>query len=281
MSCSFRFRRLAGAGLAGALLLTLAGCTTVSGIVKTQAILDREGYKDPGVSFANDSDTVTFEVTYRTDARDVPALAKEYADVARVVWQQAPLSFDAVKVRAKDAPGTCAEDCVDRFTRDDLVNAHGPRDSSLDRSIERELLGVGLAVLAVILIAAILLVWLLVRSRRQARLRAQGGYLPGGSVGYLPPGYQPPGYPPAGYGPPQQPPPPPTPHASAPGYEAPPPGYLPPPPSRAPARRPGPPPIPRPQPAAQWPPATPPPSFEQPPEPPPTPTHDIWQRPPS
>lgn len=291
-----RYRARLGTAVCALLLLAAASCTAVSGVVRTQAVLSRAGYKNASIGFVTENNGIVLTVGYDTDAIDVPALAREYLDVSEVIWKEAPLRFDAITVKANDAPGICTDDCVDRFDRVALAGAHGARDPDLDKSIENELLGAGLIVLAVIAIASILLISLYVRSRRRAKARQAGWYQPQGNIGYLPPGYVPNnwgGPPPAG-----------GPHPPAPDYAPPPPGFAPPPSGSAPpggpfgppSQWPGQPPgwsgqpgqpsgqpgQPRPgdQPPAQWPPAAPPPPFDAEPAPP-MPTHDIWERPPS
>lgn len=247
-----RRRSRAGVVTAAALLLSLvlASCTSVSGIVRTQRALSSAGFREASVSFTADGDSTVLRIGYRTQVTDVPALAAEYAEAARVVWLQAPLRFDAVVVTARSAPGSCVGDCTDRFDRATLAEQHGPRDPGLDKDIGNEMFGIGLAVMAVMALAAIVLIALVVRSRRRAKRVQPWGYPPGqGGPGYGPPGW--------GVPPPTAP----TPYQSAPGYAPPPPGYLAPPAA----------------PPAGWPPSAPPPELE----PPPMPTHDIWERPPS
>ena len=267
-------RSALAAAVAVVALLTLlvAGCSTVSGIVRAQRALTRAGYRAPSINYQVVNGGTVLRVRYRTGARDVAALAAEYADVARIAWQEAPLRFDAVKVAASGAPGPCVGDCVERFDRAVLEAQHGPRDPALDKNPDKELRGAGFLILAIIGVAVVLVTALLVRWRRRAR-RVQPWAAWPGQAGYPPGWSSPPGWsPPPGYPQKLAAPPPiaPTPHQAAPGFEPPPRGWSPPPvawPPAAPAASP-----------AGWPPATPPPAYERSPE---QPTHDIWERPPS
>jgi hypothetical protein len=264
-------RRIARIAALAAVALSLASCATVGGIVRTQRALVGAGFAEASVNLNADTNGTILRVGYRTKATDVAALSEEYAAAARVVWLKAPLRFDAVQVHANDAPGSCIGDCVDRFDRTELAAANGPRDPKLDKDIQNELLGTGAIVLGVIAVAAILLVWLLMRSRRRARLVPPWGYQPGPGAGW-PVGSA---LPPPGWSPGARVPPPTsaTPHEPAPGFAPPPPGYV------APPQVPAPPATP----AAWSSDAAPPTPFAppEPPQPPPMPSHDIWERPPS
>lgn len=264
--------------VAAVLLLcaVLTSCTTVTGIVRTQRALNDAGYRDSSINFRADKAQAVLRIGYRTKAPDVAKLADEYADVARIAWQKAPLPFDVVEVSASDPPGSCVGDCVYRFERATLRAMYGARDPSLDKNIQKEALNVLWIVLAVVGFAVILTITLLIRWRRKSGKVPPGQWQQGSPLGQWQQGSPPPAW---GAPPPVAP----TPHQPSPGFGPPPPGYVAPQAAPAPSAAPSAAPVP---PAAAgappaWPPSEPAPSYDPPPPPPPMPQHDIWARPPS
>ncbi|MDQ1709221.1 MAG: hypothetical protein QOG49_606 [Frankiaceae bacterium] len=215
--------RAALAALSATVLL--GACTTVTGLARTQQALQTAGYDKAKVEFSPAGGNTVLKVSYRTAVTDVTALRDEYAAVARLVWQKAPISFDEVDVSASRAPGACVGDCQNVFSRAALSALYGPRAPGLDHDTRRELFGVGVVVIVGVLGLIGLTIGLIARARRRATVSPW-------SYGQPPP-VAPPRYPPApGYGPPQPdyvaPPPPPPPPAwppatPAPAYEPPPP----------------------------------------------------------
>jgi hypothetical protein len=252
-----RMRRWLRIAVAAAVLAaTAVACTAVNGLLTTTRELESAGFEDATVDYTPGEERVLV-VTYRTRVTDLETLGAEYQRVARVVWDKAPLTFDALEVSAREAPGECTGTCTDRFTRADLVARFGARNASLDRDVDKQLLYVGAVAIAVIVAVIVAVITLVVRSRRKARAApyAAPGY-PGAPPGWAP---QPtatitdapdPVFPPAtGYAPPTADNP--APARTAVGGQYPQPGS---PPAPAPVL---------------------------PPAPPPDPTHDIWARPPS
>ncbi|MEO6712449.1 MAG: hypothetical protein ABIM89_03355 [Mycobacteriales bacterium] len=252
-------RSAARVGLGAVVMaFALASCTAVSAAGKADDALTDRGFVDVSVQPKPMRDATLLAVSYRTTAQDLTALTTEYDEVAKIVWLNAPMRFDAVDISAKDAPDACTSSCRVRFDRAQLTATHGARDSALDRDARTELLGAAGALVALVAAALAMTVIAISKARRRSPR----------PWAVTPPGWAPrPGSSPAGIPRPGSPPP-------AIGYEPPrSPGGSPDPPAQA---APWPP-----QTAAPWPPQTPPPAYEPPSPPLVVPTHDIWARPPS
>jgi hypothetical protein len=150
-----------------ALAVLLPGCSAVRGIVDTERALQAAGYDDASVGYDTDSGE-TVSVEWTPNDPSLEGMQTESHDIARIIWQVAPIRFDAVEVDANDADFTA------RYTHEELASEYGPRPARLDRSVS-ELLNVrgfvigGLIVLFVGLLLIALIVVLIVRSVRKRR----------------------------------------------------------------------------------------------------------------
>jgi hypothetical protein len=149
------------------------GCNAVNGVLVAQTELLKAGYDEARVTYAPNAEGVTIlAVTYRSAARDTEGLTAEYARAAEIVWRQAPLQFDRVRIHATNEPAPCVDDCRPEFTRTELAEVFGPRDPSLDKDVTGQLLAIGAAVLAGIALVLTVAVVLVVRYRADRRARA-------------------------------------------------------------------------------------------------------------
>jgi hypothetical protein len=198
--------RVVALAVLAALLLT--GCGAVRAVRRTQDALAAAGIRDPHVGFdsVNGRDTVT--VTYRPSS--IEGIQAESLRAAEVIWRVAPVRFDQVRTIARGGP-------TYEYERSALALEFGPRDAELDKdpadliNVRGLVLG-GVAVLLVGGLAIVLIIVLVVRSRRSRTPVMAGGWSappPGSGWPQAPPpgsGWPPPP-PGAGW---QQPPPPPS-----------------------------------------------------------------------
>ena len=158
-------RRLVVAVLVGA--LALAGCSLVSGLVRTTDALQSAGYPDASVGYpTNGGSAVTVQVDRRPDGGTVGA---QTAGVASVVWQNLPGSFTTLTVEVRGLGAAT-------FTHAGLERSFGPRPSGLDdQTVAAEVSHQGTFVLlglvaVVILVAlAVVVLWRSVRRGRRTR----------------------------------------------------------------------------------------------------------------
>ena len=185
----------------------LPGCAAVDAVVRTTAALESAGFQDPDVTWqSNDGDEVVL-VSWASEATTFEDVAAEERRAAGVVWDVAPVRFDAV-VTDPAVPGYDGTlDTTRRFPRDALERAHGPRDPSLDRPAT-ELLGgrrtayLALGAFLVLAAAAVVGTLLLVRASRRRRERQAAWWRAQWQQGYPPPQQPPPPYAPPPYPPP-------------------------------------------------------------------------------
>lgn len=151
--------------LAAAFLLT--GCGAVRGILDTERAIRAAGYRDVTVGFESDAegDAVTVGWTPNDDSSE--GMRIEAHDIARIVWEHAPVRFDVVRLTAESGESF-------RFSRSQLREEYGPRPIRLEKT-PAELLNVRGLVIGVVVafvvgtLLAVLLVVLIVRSFRKRR----------------------------------------------------------------------------------------------------------------
>ena len=184
-------------------VVALGGCAVISAQRATRSKLRNVGY-DTAVSIDETNGYTTAEVIFKTLPGDPEAAAQA---AACIVWTTMPYKIDEIDI---------VGELSDRFDRNDLLSACGPRpagydDQTIGSSFARigkgVAIGVGVGCLALVVGAIVLVVLLVRRSRRR---RSDPPPPPPGYGGY-PPGA---GYPPSGAGYP----PPPTPYGQPPAW---------------------------------------------------------------
>jgi len=163
----------------------LGGCSTIRSTIEVTRDLQEAGYEEVNVNFTSDE---VVEVTYRSSTLrdDVESVQEDSRDIAQTVWRGLDIRVDGVYVQDKRSTSS------HYFTRAELIARFGPRDPALDdKTFEDEARRFGtfaliaLAVGAVMFIGiVVLIVWLVVRSRR--RKGGVGG--PGAGGGFTGPG---------------------------------------------------------------------------------------------
>jgi hypothetical protein len=179
------------------LLVTLAGCKAVRGLVDTENALERAGFEKIDISI----DDSALEIV-RVEAEQARSHDNPNDAAAEVVWKEFPFRFDRLDVRVTpEAPSS--------YGREELAGLFGERPGGLDdKSLGESLRDTGIVVLIVVGVAflgfmalVILTIVLVIRSRRKRRAQmppTQWG--PPGAGQWGPPG--------SGQAPPPPPPPP-------------------------------------------------------------------------
>lgn len=162
----------------------LGGCSTIRSTIEVTRDLQEAGYEEVNVNFTSDE---VVEVTYRSSTLrdDVESVQEDSRDIAQTVWRGLDIRVDGVYVQDKRSTNS------HYFTRAELIARFGPRDPALDdKTFEDDARRFGtfaliaLAVGAVMFIGiVVLIVWLVVRSRRR-KGGAGGGFTGPGSGGF-------------------------------------------------------------------------------------------------
>jgi hypothetical protein len=128
-------RSLQRATLALLVLVTaglMGGCGRVEASVRTQEALHSAGLPGSVISVQERGGETSVQVRYNSRAPDQEALQAEQDTAARVVWANATVPLDVVRVTPDDnrALGAAAETRV--YSRADLTSRFGPRPQGLD-----------------------------------------------------------------------------------------------------------------------------------------------------
>jgi hypothetical protein len=151
-------------------VLATGSCTMVNGLRDTQSSLAAAGFADVRVDPArNAGSAIVLDVRYRTAAAAREAVTAEHLRAAEIVWREAPLRFDRVRVRATNEPATCAGRCGVELARAELQDRFGARDPGLDQDVLLELLVVGATSLLAIVLGVSLLAVRVARARASSR----------------------------------------------------------------------------------------------------------------
>jgi len=178
-----------------AIVAGAAGCGRVEATVRAQEALRDGGIQGAVISVQERGGETTVQVRYNSRAPDQAALQAEQDTAARLVWANATVPLDVVKVTPDDNPSFPAAD-TRVYTRDDLTNRFGARPEALDRpptgggpralTYGFVVLMTGLAIVGVV--AAVGLVLLSARMRRRRALAAATAWPAPGPADPAPPG---------------------------------------------------------------------------------------------
>jgi hypothetical protein len=176
-TCSTASARRSGSARRRAALLLVAavltGCAVTDGRVGTRRSLERANLPVSSVSLAEVDGQTVLDVSYQTAGTSPEHLAALQRLVEDVVWRQAPVRFDLLRMTALVRHPEVARNDTATVTRQQLLDRLGPRPPSLDRGHTRAfVLLAAAAVVAVVgsLVGATVLVVLI--SRRRARAEA-------------------------------------------------------------------------------------------------------------
>ena len=133
----------------GLVLVLLAGCTIIRGLIDTENALGRAGFTEVDVNFSSNNGFDQVEVDLRPPSREVTDTDADARAAAGVVWSTFPLRFDLLRLKLL-GPG---EPDVITYTYSELEEILGPRPPGLD---DKELgddvvrAGVGVAIVLAI-----------------------------------------------------------------------------------------------------------------------------------
>jgi hypothetical protein len=156
------------AALLGGLLLT--GCGAVRAVVDTERQLTAAGY-DTSLGYHVVNGVETVNVDWTPTASQAAALDIGSHDIARIVWQVAPVRFDVVEVTANGSETDGGY--VARYPRAQLFQDFGPRPDGLDKTPSQLLNVRGFVIGAVVvffvgLLVVALIVTLIVRAVKKS-----------------------------------------------------------------------------------------------------------------
>jgi hypothetical protein len=146
-------RSAAFGALLSAVVLLLASCNTIRGLVDTEEALERAGYTEVDVGFdsANGFDRV--DVTLRPPSTEGGA-ETQAEQAARIMWTTFPLRFDLLRI---DLLGSFEGPSTTTYTYGEMVEIFGPRPAELDdKELGDDVVRTGVVIAVVLAVGGLL-----------------------------------------------------------------------------------------------------------------------------
>jgi len=131
----------------------LAGCTTIRGVVDTQRALERAGFDDVNIDFSSDEGFDRLEVSVRPRGAEAADADAALETAAQVTWTNFPLRFDLLRVELLGAnEGQSAT-----YTYGEMAEIFGARAPELDeKELGDDVVRAGVGVLIVLAVGGLI-----------------------------------------------------------------------------------------------------------------------------